>query len=207
MNFQSTLNEKIIYNNKLEKDLYNVLYNNFDKISLEIKNNNFFYLEKLIKETFYNNNILISVEIEVHENDGEPRGWWWQNTMHINLFHSDRLNKELMNEIIVACMHEYIHQEQDNRKIKKNKEKELNIPNIDKKKFSSHEIMAYANSFVMRSKYAGLTKQEVISAIENPTLSKDGILQTYYKYKNILPREHYNKFMKYVYYYIRELYA
>jgi len=201
------INEKIIYNNVLENDLRNILYNNFDKISLEIKNNNFSYLENLIKKTFYDNNILISVYVEVHENDGEPRASWWQNTMYINLFHSDRLNKELMNEIIIACMHEYIHREQDNKRIKKNKEKELNIPDEDKKKFSSHEIMAYANSFVMKAKYAGFKKQEVIAAIENPALSKDGILQTYYKYKNILPREDYNKFMKYVYYYIRELYA
>lgn len=206
MNFESTMNEKIIYNNELENSLYKALYINFDKISLEIKNNNFSYLENLIRKTFYSNNISITIEIEVHENDGEPRAWWWQDTMHINLFHTDRLNKELMNEIIVACMHEYIHHKQDEKKKSKNKEKDLDIPNEDIKKFSSHEIMAYANSFVMKSKYAGLTKQEVISAIENPSISTDGILKTYYKYKDKLPREYYNKFLKYIYYYIEELY-
>lgn len=207
MNFNSTINEKIIYNNTLEKDLRNILYANMNKIIEELKYNNLQYIEQLIKKAFDNNGINIDVEVQIHEKDGEPRGWWWNGIMHINLFYSDVINKKLIDDILTTCLHEYIHREQDQRRVKKNKEKDIDIPNEDSKKFTSHEIMAYANTFVLRAKNAGLTRRELFDLINSGKEVKfDNIFMLYKKYKNKLPPRWYNKFVRYIYDYIGEVY-
>ena len=207
MNFKSTINEKIIYNNNLEKDLRTVLYTNLNKIIEELKTGNLEYIKGLIKTAFSNNGVDVEVEIQIHEQDGEPRGWWWNNIMHINLFHSDIVNKKLIDEIIVTCLHEYIHREQDERRVKKNKEKKVNVPEEDEKKFTSHEIMAYANSFVLRARNAGLTRRELFDLVNfGKEVRFDNIFMLYKKYKNKLPPGWYKKFIRYEYDYIEEIY-